>query len=100
MKIHLLSLALDDLADGQDFYDRQNPGLGDYFLDSLYSDIESLALYAGIHRRFRGYHRLLSRRFPYAIYYKLNNSTVEVWRVLDCRQDPRRTLAALRIYRY
>jgi plasmid stabilization system protein ParE len=95
MKIKLLSVALRDLADGQDFYERQSPGLGNYFLDSLYSDIESLALYAGIHRKFRGYHRLLSQRFPYAIYYKTNASLVEVWRVLDCRRDPQRTFADL-----
>ncbi len=96
MKVRLLSDAIHDLADGQDFYERQSPGLGDYFLDTLYSDFESLMLYAGIHRRVFGYHRLLSRRFPYAIYYKLNASDVEVWRVLDCRQDPRRTFEALR----
>ena len=38
-------------------------GLGTYFLDSLYSDIESLRLYAGIHRLVYGdYYRLVSKR--------------------------------------
>jgi hypothetical protein len=95
MKIRLLSVALHDLADGRDFYESQCPDLGDYFLDSLYSDIESLTLYAGTHRRYRGFHRLLSKRFPFAVYYKIDASVVEVWRVLDCRRDPRRTLEAL-----
>lgn len=35
MKIHLLTLALDDLDAGRRFYERQQAGLGDYFLDSL-----------------------------------------------------------------
>ena len=68
----------------------------DYFLDSLFSDIDSLALYAGIHRKVFGHHRLLSKRFPYAIYYQTGGEGVVVHRVLDCRQDPRQTKAALR----
>lgn len=70
MKIRLLSLALDDLDAGRRFYERQQAGLGDYFLDSLYSDIDSLLLYAGIHQKVFGCHAvaalslgdLLSRR--------------------------------------
>ena len=64
MKIEILDAAEKDLLDGYDFYERQSKGLGDYFLDSLFSDIESLYLYAGIHGRHFGYHRLLSKRFP------------------------------------
>jgi len=48
MKIELLDSAEKDLLDGFKFYQRQSRGLGDYFLDSLFSDIESLYLYAGI----------------------------------------------------
>ena len=46
MKIELLDSAEKDLLDGFKFYQRQSRGLGDYFLDSLFSDIESLYLYA------------------------------------------------------
>lgn len=41
--------ALADLSGGFCFYEKQQAGLGSYFLDSLYSDINSLLLYAGIH---------------------------------------------------
>jgi len=95
MKIRLLSIAWHDLEEGRNFYERQSSDLSDYFLDSLYSDIESLSLYGGIHRQYRGYHRLLSKRFPYAVYYKMDNLSVEVWRILDCRKDPRKITAAL-----
>lgn len=64
MKIRLLSLALDDIEAGRHFYERQQAGLGDYFLDTLFSDIDSLLLYAGIHQKVFGYHRTLSQRFP------------------------------------
>ena len=39
--------------------------------DSLFSDIDSLTLYGGVHPKIFGYYRMLSKRFPYAIYYKL-----------------------------
>ena len=49
---------------------------------------DSLLLYAGIHRKIFGYHRQQCRRFPFAIYYKLDGGEVFVWRVLDLRRDP------------
>ena len=43
MRILILPSARDDLSDGFDFYEQQEKGLGDYFQESLFSDIESLA---------------------------------------------------------
>lgn len=91
MKLRILSLAYDDLEAGRDFYEMQQVGLGSYFLDTLFSDIESLLLYAGLHVQVFGYYRALSKRFPYAIYYKINGGYIEIWRVLDCRQHPERS---------
>lgn len=96
MRLRLLSLAEADLLAGFQFYERQAPGLGTYFLESLYSDIESLRLYAGIHRQLFGYHRLLSKRFPFAAYYDVAGDEIRVWRVLDCRRDPRWITSQLR----
>jgi plasmid stabilization system protein ParE len=95
LKLRLLSLAFDDLDAGRRFYDRQQQGLGDYFLDSLFSDIEALLLHAGVHQQVHGYHRALSDRFPYAIYYRVTGEEIEVWRVLDCRQNPVRISKSL-----
>lgn len=89
MKIRIFDSAKLDLVDGFSFYEAQERGVGQYFLDSLYSDIDSLALYAGIHQKKSGdFHWMLSRRFPYAIYYTLAGDLVSVHAVLDCRQDP------------
>lgn len=57
-------------------------------MDSLISDIDSLVLYAGIHRKVDGFHVMLSRRFPFAIYYKIEDGTIRIRRVLDCRKNP------------
>lgn len=95
MKIKVLDEAEEDLFDGSRFYDAQEPGVGRYFLDSLFSDIDSLQLHAGVHEKHFGYHRLLAKRFPYAIYYRLSGDLVRVYAVLDCRQAPARIEARL-----
>ena len=91
MKIRILESAKQDLLDGYSFYEKQGEGLGEYFISTLFSDIESLRLYAGVHQVIFGFHRLLSKRFPYAIYYKIEGDEVIVYAVLDCRRDPKKT---------
>ena len=88
MRVEILDLAEADLQEGFVFYESQDSGVGDYFLNSVYSEIDSLVLYAGIHRVLFGYHCLLCERFPYAVYYTVVGNAVKVWRVLDLRRDP------------
>lgn len=40
MRVRVLGSALEDLASGREFYDRQEIGVGDYFFDSLFSDVD------------------------------------------------------------
>lgn len=42
MNIKILPIANDDLLNGYHFYEQQEKGIGSYFLDSLFSDIDSL----------------------------------------------------------
>lgn len=72
MRIRLLDEALQDLKEGFYFYESQEANLGAYFLDSLFSDIDSLLIYAGIH----------------TIYYRIDGNDVMVYAVLDCRRKP------------
>lgn len=88
MRIQILDKAQDDLIHGFQFYEAREPGLGGYFLDSLFADIDSLLSYAGIHRVIFTYHRCLSKRFPFAIYYSVDGEIVRVHAVLDCRRNP------------
>ena len=88
MRIEIHDDARQDLIAGFHFYEKQEPGLGGYFLDCLYSDIDSLQLYAGIHQIVFGQHRCLSKRFPFAIYYTVTGDTIRVNAVLDCRRNP------------
>jgi len=89
MKIKILSSAFEDLLKGRRFYEKQASGVGDYFFDSLFSDIDSLTLYGGIHEKHFNFFRMLSKRFPYAIYYTIeDNEVLLVWRILDMRSNP------------
>jgi hypothetical protein len=95
MRIRILRAAVLDLESGRDFYDLQESGVGDYFVECLSADIGSLTLYAGIHRVYHGFHRLIAKRFPYAVYYKMIGGQAVVFRVLDCRRSPARNRKAL-----
>jgi plasmid stabilization system protein ParE len=91
MKINHIQILFDaenDLYEGRAFYDKQGENVGDYFWDSLLSDIESLVIFAGVHRKKFGFYRMLSKRFPYAIYYDVNGDTASVVAILPMRRNP------------
>ena len=69
MTVLILDDAAADLEAGRRFYESREQGVGEHFVESLLSDVESLILYAGTHRRHFGLHRMLSKRFPFGIYY-------------------------------
>ena len=80
MKIKILESADQDLREGFDFYESQETGIGNYFLETLFAGIHSV--------HFGRYHRLLSKRFPFPVYYRIEDYEVKVYAVLDCRRDP------------
>jgi len=89
MTILILDNAKLDLVDGYYFYERQQEHIGDFFLNCLYSDIDSLRLYSGIHKKRHEFYWMLSKRFPFAIYYEIEDGKILVHAIMDCRQDPK-----------
>ena len=83
MHIEILDDAQEDMLQGTLFYESQQYGAGDYFLDSVSSDIDSLHLYAGIHSLRDDYYVLFSKRFP-------------IYAVLDERQNPQSIVKRLK----
>ena len=96
MRVEISTDAHEDLANGHAFYERQSFGLGGYFADTLYSEIESLQIYAGIHPIRNGFYRMLARRFPYSIFYQIEGDVARVYAVLDNRMNPIRIQRMLR----
>jgi len=88
MTVVILEDAAEDIEVGRQFYESCEGGIGNYFVESILSDLDSLILYAGIHRVYFGFHRMLSKRFPFGIYYEVEDKTAYVYAILDMRRDP------------
>lgn len=87
-KIVVLEEASEDIERGRKFYDLQEIGVGDYFEDNILPDIDSLGLFHGIHSKHFGFHRLLSGRFPFGIYYRETPTATGAFVFLDLRKNP------------
>jgi len=86
--VQILAEAVSDLEVGKTFYNQQEKGIGEYFWDSLISDIESLVIYAGVHSKVNNFYRMTAKRFPYSIYYSIKNDSAYVVAVLPERRNP------------
>ncbi|MBI3414886.1 MAG: type II toxin-antitoxin system RelE/ParE family toxin [Verrucomicrobia bacterium] len=82
-----------DLQEAKLYYDLQRPGLGDDFLVSVGESIGYLEEHA--ERRsiyYRGFRRIITRRFPYKMFYRIENDRIVVFRILHVKQDHLRKL--------
>lgn len=96
-KVIVSSGAFGDMDDLRNFYERQERGLGDYFARVVFTELHSLAIYAGTHPvRTGGYHRMIVRRFHLSIHYSITPETVTVYAVLDARRNPTKTTRRLK----
>ena len=89
MKVRILPAALKDLEIGSQFYEEQEPGIGQQYLDDLFARLHELETTAGIHRLISGHHRCLVPKVHTAIYYTHEADFVLVRRILDLRRDPK-----------
>ncbi len=96
-KLRFLPRVEGDVWNGRLWYEDKAPGLGEEFLRVLYACSEELArhpqVYAKVHKDFR---RRLLRRFPYAIYFRIEGDYVVVFGLFHCARDPRRLRRELR----
>jgi hypothetical protein len=88
MTVVILEDAAGDIESGRRFYESRASGIGDYFVESILSDLGSLGPCAGVHSVHFGFHRMLSKRFPFGLYYEVEGETAYVYAVLDMRRDP------------
>ena len=80
-----------DVAEARDWYDQQRPGLGREFLQVVRQALMELEQHPQRHAvYYRGIRRILTHRFPYKLFYTIQDERVEVLRVLHSRRDHRR----------
>ena len=89
MRLRYTSRARNDLDIAFEWYEEQRRGLGFDFLDCVEAAIEIIQqmpkLYARHHEHFR---RTLVRRFPFSIFYTIEEKEIVVHAIFDNRQDP------------
>ncbi|MDA3923472.1 MAG: type II toxin-antitoxin system RelE/ParE family toxin [Kiritimatiellae bacterium] len=73
------------------WYEQQQRGLGLRFLDAVENTIDQISnhplLYMVIYKKFR---RCLLRKFPFSVFYTIENELIIIHSIFDNRQDPRK----------
>ena len=91
MKLRYTDRAKDDVELAFAWYERQRRGLGFEFLDcvevAVKSIIENPEMYMDCYLNFRG---CVVRRFPFSVFYTVEESEIVVHSVFDNRQDPKK----------
>lgn len=81
--------AQSDLLEARDWYDRQQPGLGDAFSAEINAAMSRVAAMPEMFAvRWQDVRACRPRRFPYLIYYRALADRVEVLAVLHASRDP------------
>lgn len=91
MRIRYTDKALFDLEIAFDWYENQFPGLGLEFLDCIEEKIQKIKdmpkAYPVHHENFR---RALLRRFPFSIFFTVEEQIIVLHAIFDNRQSPDR----------
>ncbi len=79
----------DDAVAGYAWYEEKTRGLGDEFLRTFYAcanEVQRAPLLSPkLHQEFR---RRLLRRFPYAVYFRIEDEEIVVFGLFHCARDP------------
>jgi plasmid stabilization system protein ParE len=83
-------LAEGDLAEAQLWYEAQREGLGGEFLACVEAALDSIQrLPETPAKLYHDIRRVLIRRFPYGIFYRVDENKITVIAVYHARRDPR-----------
>ena len=79
-----------DALEAYRWYNAQLPGLGEEFLAEIDSALEIIRANPELPQKlYREFRRVLTRRFPYAVFYALRDDRIVVFAVLHMARDPR-----------
>ena len=78
-----------DIDEAFVWYEAQRLGLGEEFLETVHAALEDIALHPTRNRIiYRETRRLLMRRFPYAIFYRIYDEAIVVVACMHGRRRP------------
>ena len=89
MKHRFVEEALDEFIAAGRYYNQQVPGLGDAFVDEVEAGVRAILDGPEVWRVVEdNVRRYLIRRFPYGIYYTIEEDLVVIWAVKHLHRDP------------
>lgn len=95
-RLILKKKVLSDILEEFLWYEEQSTGLGKSFEKEFYTTLNLVVDNPHIGPiAYLDFRRVILRKFPFAIYYQIENSKITVFGCLDLRQDPKRILAEL-----
>ncbi len=89
-QVKITEYAKNDLEIAYEFYENQKTNLGKYFIEFILSEIKMLEFYGCLHQKIFGFHRMISKKFPFGIYYVCNKKEkiIYIVAILDLRKNP------------
>jgi len=89
--VHIRPEAEQDLSDAASWYETQQRDLGHRFLDEALTAIQSIAELPFRYPELqRGARRILLQRFPFGIFYTVEEDVIVVMAVMHGSRDPKR----------
>ncbi len=89
MNLKYTNRAEDDVELAFRWYEIQRRGLGFEFLDCIEAAISSIIRFPEMYERsYSNFRRCVIRRFPFSIFYSIENNLIVIHSVFDNRQDP------------
>jgi len=78
-----------DIKDAFNWYQKVSTGLGHEFLRMFFANTSDLQWNPEINRKmFEDFRRRLMNRFPYVVYYRIENSQIIIYGVFHCARNP------------
>ena len=79
-----------DLAEAKAWYERQQRGLGEDFLQCVEEALGRIRMLPEAYREVApGVRRVVVRRFPYGVYFRVDLSQIAVLAFYHCKREPR-----------
>ena len=81
----------DDVAGSYDWYESQEPGLGEDFLRSVEVCVRGIQRYPEMYpAAIDEFRRAPIRRFPFEIFYEVTVDSITIYSLFHCSQDPQK----------
>jgi plasmid stabilization system protein ParE len=91
MKLRYTNRSKDDVELAFAWYERQMRGLGFEFLDCIEVALQNIAAYPEMYQiRYSFFRGCPIRRFPFSIFYTIEDNQIVIHSAFDNRQDPKK----------